>query len=84
MEGRPMSVLNRRNALVGWLAWTVLKGVVASKLRRAAPAVDTETKRPNRAAIIAVLATLGLGAWLARHYIEGDEAEGGDAEGGDA
>jgi hypothetical protein len=72
-----MSIVNRRNALVGWLAWNVVKRVIARKARHAVPTVDTETRRPNKPAIVAALATLGIGAWLARHYLE--EEEGGDA-----
>jgi hypothetical protein len=70
-----MSIINRRNALVGWLAWNVAKRVIARKARQAVPTVDTDAKRPNKPAIIAALATLGIGAWLARHYTEGDEGD---------
>jgi len=68
-----MSIVNRRNAVFGWIAWNVAKRVLRSKARRAVPAVDAETRRPNKPAIVAALATLGIGAWLARHYTEGDE-----------
>ena len=72
-----MSIINRRNALIGWLAWNAVKLVITRKARQAVPAVDTDTKRPNKPAIVAALATLGLGLWLARHYTERDA---GDAE----
>jgi hypothetical protein len=76
MEARPMSILNRRNALVGWLAWTGAKYLMAQKARKAVPALDAGTRRPNKAAIVVALATLGIGAWLARHYTDrdGDDA----------
>jgi hypothetical protein len=75
-----MNILNRRNALIGWLVWNVATRILAQKARQAVPAVDRKSKRPNRAAVIAVLATLGLGAWLARHYLEDDaDEESGDA-----
>jgi len=55
-----MSILNRRNAVLGWLAWRAGKRIAKRKARAAVPAVDTETKRPNRAAAaIAVLAAVG-------------------------
>lgn len=46
-----MGVFNRRNAAVGWLTWTVGKRVLKKKAKGAAPALDPETKRPNRSAI---------------------------------
>lgn len=46
-----MGVFNRRNAAVGWVTWTVGKRVLKKKAKGAAPALDPETKRPNRSAI---------------------------------
>lgn len=73
-----MGILNRRNAFLGWLTWTIGKRVLKRKARTAVPAIDPETKRPNRPAIVAALAALGLGAWLARNYLA-DEGEDGAA-----
>jgi hypothetical protein len=69
-----MSVLNRRNALLGWLVWQVGKRVARQKARAAVPSLDAETRRPNRAAVITALAALGLGAWaLSRRNGEDEE-----------
>jgi hypothetical protein len=68
-----MSIFNRRNAFVGWLAWTGAKYVLAQKARKAVPSVDSDTRRPNKPAIVLALATLGFGAWLARHYGDGED-----------
>lgn len=68
-----MSILNRRNAFFGWLAWNVAKRVVSRKARTAVPAIDAETRRPNKPAVIGVLALLGLGAWFAKNYVDGDD-----------
>ena len=76
-----MGIVNRRNAVLGWLAWNVAKRVLARKARSAVPAVDTEKKRPNRAATISLLAALGLGAWAARHYMRGEDDDGWHDEG---
>ena len=54
-----MSIVNRRNAVLGWAAWEVGKRVAKRKARSAVPSVDTETRRPNRAAIVALLAAAG-------------------------
>jgi hypothetical protein len=69
-----MSVLNRRNALLGWFVWQIGKRVARQKARAAVPSLDTESRRPNRAAVIAALAALGLGAWaLSRR--DGEDAD---------
>jgi LPXTG-motif cell wall-anchored protein len=47
-----MGILNRRNAILGWLFWQTTKQVAKRKARKAVPAIDGETKRPNRAALI--------------------------------
>ena len=56
-----MSVFNRRNAAVGWMAWAVGKRVLKKKAKDAVPAIDAETKKPNKSAI-AVLVAGALGA----------------------
>lgn len=53
-----MGIVNRRNAVAGWLALSVGKRVLKKKAKQAVPSVDTETKRPNRSAL--VVGALGL------------------------
>jgi hypothetical protein len=68
-----MSIVNRRNAVIGWLAWNAGKRIAKRKGRSALPTVDPETKRPNRAAaVVAVLAAAG-GALLFWRRRSGDE-----------
>ena len=56
-----MSVINRRNAVVGWLAWAVGKRVLKRKAKDAVPSIDPESGRPNKSAIALLLAgTVGL------------------------
>jgi hypothetical protein len=50
------SILNKRNAILGWLTWSLGKRVAKRKARQAVPAV--EGGRPNKSAIAA--ATAGL------------------------
>ena len=74
-----MSIVNRRNAVLGWAAWEVGKRVARHKARSAVPSVDTETRRPNRAAIVAVLAAAGaaLVFWRKKSDVPtGDEPTG--------
>ena len=35
-----MSVINRRNAVMGWAVWNVMKRVSKSKARKATPTVE--------------------------------------------
>ena len=75
-----MSVFNRRNALVGWLAWSVGKQVLRQKAKEVVPAVDTETKRPNKSAIALVVATsVGVLTFVKKRSGGGDEPDAGPA-----
>jgi MYXO-CTERM domain-containing protein len=51
-----MSIFNRRNALLGWLAWIGAKQVLRKKAREAVPGTVEGSKRPNKGAIAAALA----------------------------
>jgi len=70
-----MGIVNRRNAVVGWLAWTAGKRVLRRKAREAVPAIDRETKRPNKGAIVSALAAVGGALWFWRK--RGDDGGGG-------
>ena len=52
-----MSVFNRRNAAVGWLALFVGKRVLKRKAKQAVPGLDAESKRPNKSAIALLVAS---------------------------
>ena len=54
-----MGIVNRRNAVLGWTVWRVGKFAVKEKVRQSKPAVDRQTKRPNKAALVAAGAALG-------------------------
>jgi hypothetical protein len=54
-----MGIVNRRNAVIGWTVWQVGKRVAKRKAKSAVPSIDTESKRPNKPAVIAALAALG-------------------------
>jgi hypothetical protein len=49
-----VSVINRRNAILGWAVWSVGKRVGKKKLRAAAPSV--EDGKPNASLIAAAVA----------------------------
>ena len=48
-----MSILNRRNAVVGWLTWLVAKRVLKRKAKAAVPGTVEGSRRPNKGAIAA-------------------------------
>ncbi len=51
-----MSILNRRNAVLGWVALAVGKRVLKKKAKTVVPAVDAETRKPNKSAIALLVA----------------------------
>ena len=63
-----MGVFNRRNAAFGWVAWAVGKRVLKKKAKSAVPAIDAESKKPNKSAIaLAVAGVVGaLTFWRKR------------------
>jgi hypothetical protein len=54
-----MGIVNRRNAVMGWAVWQVGKRFGKRKAKTAVPTIDSETKRPNKPAVVAALAALG-------------------------
>ena len=70
-----MSVFNRRNAAVGWVVWGVGKRVLKRKATDAVPAIDSESKKPNKSAVALLLAgTVGLVTFWRKRA--GDEETG--------
>jgi hypothetical protein len=63
-----MKIVNRRNAVAGWVALAVGKRVVKRKARAAVPTVDPETRKPNRSAVLLGLAGVfgALAFWRKR------------------
>jgi hypothetical protein len=71
-----MGIFNRRNAMVGWLVWSIGKRVAKRKAKSAVPAIDVESKRPNLPFVIVALAsgaTAGMYFWLRRTSSGDDE-----------
>jgi hypothetical protein len=67
-----MSIVNRRNAMIGWVAWNVGKRVARRKGREALPDVVPEKKRSKQVALVALLAAAG-GAVLFWRTRSGDD-----------
>ncbi len=70
-----MSVINRRNAVIGWVAWTVGKRAATYAAKDAAkgvkPAIHPKTKKPNKSAImLAAFAVVGCAGVLEEEELE--------------
>ncbi len=66
-------ILNRRNAVVGWVALMVGKRVLKRKARSVVPAVDVQTRKPNKSAVALLVAgAVGVTTFL-RSRSGGDE-----------
>ena len=74
-----MSIINRRNAVVGWLALSVGKRALKKKAKDAAPSVDPATKRPNKSAVALALAGFVGVFTFWRKRSSGDDADSSDA-----
>jgi hypothetical protein len=61
-----MSILNKRNAVLGWSVWQVTKKVAKRKAKEAAPGRVDESRRPNKGAIVSALAAVGGAVWFWR------------------
>ncbi len=70
-----MGIVNKRNALLGWMTWNAGKRVARKKAKSAVPAI--EGGKPNKPAVgVAALAALGgvLFFWRRKKH-GGSEAE---------
>ena len=54
-----MGIVNRRNAVLGWAVWHVMKGMAKQKAKSAVPKADTVKRRPHKVAIVGALAAAG-------------------------
>ncbi|MBA2385169.1 MAG: hypothetical protein H0V68_10980 [Actinobacteria bacterium] len=68
-----MSILNRRNAVVGWIAWLTAKRVLKRKVKAAVPGTVEGTRRPNKGAIAVGVAALAGLFWFWKRASPGDE-----------
>jgi hypothetical protein len=72
-----VSIVNRRNAVLGWAAWKVGKRAMKRKAQSAKPTV--EDGRPNKSLVAATAAgaaaTVGaVAVWRKRHGDDDDES----------
>jgi hypothetical protein len=71
-----MSIVNRRNAILGWMVWTVSKTAAKRKAKQAVKTAEDGNGRPGkRAAVLSGLAATGGAIWFWRRRRGGDETE---------
>jgi hypothetical protein len=79
-----VGIVNRRNAVLGWAAWTVGKQVARSKTRRKTSADGAETpKKVRNGAVVLAAAAAALGAvafWRGRSGADDALEEIGDGQ----
>ena len=61
-----MGVVNRRNAVLGWVVWQAGKYAAKRKARDAVPGRVDDSMRPNKSAIATVVAAVGGALWFWR------------------
>ena len=71
-----MSIVNRRNTVIGWAVWKVSKRAMRRKAKAAKPTV--EDGRPNKSLVAATAAgaaaTVGaVAVWRKRHGDDGED-----------
>jgi hypothetical protein len=65
-----MSILNKRNAVLGWSVWKV--GKVAAK-RKAKQAIQPKEKRRGKGPIVSAIAAAGGALWFWRRRRSNEE-----------
>jgi len=70
-----VGILNRRNAVLGWMAWQVGKRVARRKAKEAVPSIDRDSKRPNKSAIATAFAAVAGAVWFWRKRKADGDAE---------
>ena len=71
-----MGIVNRRNAVVGWIVLKAGKRIAKQKAKAAVPSMDPETKRPNTSLVASLLGTVAGAFWFVRRRRGGKEDDG--------
>jgi hypothetical protein len=61
-----MSVVNRRNAILGWAVWNASKTMAKRKAKSAVPSRDDDSRVPKKSAVAAAVAAAGGAVWFLR------------------
>ena len=67
-----MGIMNRRNAMLGWIVWEAGKRMAKKKAKAAIPGTADDSMRPNRSAIASLFVVV-LGALWIWYRLSDDE-----------
>jgi hypothetical protein len=70
-----MSMINKRNAVLGWTVWQFGKRAAKKKARSAVPGRSGDSMRPNKGAIATGVAAVGGLLWFWRKRRSDDTTE---------
>ena len=70
-----MSMINKRNAVLGWAVWQVGKRAAKRKAKSAVPGRTGDSMRPNKGAIATGVAAVGGLLWFWRKRRSDDTPE---------
>ena len=73
-------MMNRRNAMLGWMVWQLAKRVLKRKAKAAVPGTVDDSMRPNRSAIVLLSLLAGVAAVVAKRLLEDEDDEFDAAE----
>jgi hypothetical protein len=66
-----MSIVNRRNAVLGWATWAVGKRLIAKKAKAVIPSRDVEEPKDRKRAVKVIALVVAAGGalvfWKAKH-----------------
>jgi hypothetical protein len=68
-----MGIMNRRNAILGWAVWHVMKRMAMQKAKSAVPKVDAPRRRSHKVAIVGAVAAAGALLFVWRRKSSGDD-----------
>ena len=71
-----MGIVNRRNAVLGWVTWLTAKRVLKKKAKEAVPGTVEGSKRPNKGAIVSLAAAIGGALWFWRRKSDDEQTPG--------
>ena len=66
-----MGVMNKRNALLGWVVWSTTKRMAKQKAKSTVSSDDSRV--PNKRAVAAGLAAVGGALWFLRRQSGSDD-----------
>ena len=70
-----MGIMNRRNAMLGWIVWEAGKRMAKKKAKAAIPGRVDDSNRPNRGAIASLLVVLLGALWIWYRLSDDDDFE---------